>query len=130
MPVRVRPPVPNIMKHHREKRPWGYYEILLDDESCKGTRIVVNPGARLSLQYHNHRSEVWTIISGTALYTINGVSQEAKHGQSIKIIQGAHHRVQNEEGDPLVFIEVQYGTYFGEDDIVRLEDDYDRLENS
>lgn len=107
-------------------RPWGKYEVLLDTPIYKVKRITVKPGGRLSYQYHNHRSEVWIIVSGVALYTIDGVSQEAKYGQAIKIKQQAHHRVQNEGDEPLVFIEIQTGTYFGEDDIVRLEDDYDR----
>ena len=114
------------MKYYKEKRPWGYYEVLLDDDNCKVKRIVVNPGSRLSLQYHNHRSEVWTVIEGTALWTIDEVSGESTPGQVIEIGQGRHHRVRNEKNKPLIFIEVQYGTYFGEDDIVRLEDDYDR----
>ena len=116
------------MKHLKNKRPWGYYEVLLDDENCKVKRIVVNPGAQLSLQYHNHRSEVWTVIEGIALWTVNGISGESKPGQVIQIMQGRHHRVKNEKDELLIFIEVQYGTYFGEDDIVRLEDDYGRTE--
>ena len=107
-------------------RPWGKYEVLLDDDQYKVKRITVKPGGCLSYQYHNHRSEVWIIVSGTALYTIDGISQEAGYGQAIKIIQGAHHKVENEQEEPLIFIEVQTGTYFGEDDIVRLEDLYGR----
>ena len=100
--------------------------VLLDADNCKVKKIVVNPRARLSLQYHNHRSEVWTVIEGTALYTINNLSSEAVPGQVIQIPRGAHHRVKNEKDKPLMFIEVQHGTYFGEDDIVRIEDDYKR----
>jgi len=114
------------MEHFKEKRPWGYYEVLLDDENCKVKRIVVNAGAQLSLQYHKHRSEVWTVISGTALYTIKDISGIAGPGNVLQIQQGMNHRVKNEQNEPLIFIEVQYGTYFGEDDIVRLEDDYNR----
>ncbi len=107
-------------------RPWGKYEVLLDTPNYKVKRITVKPGQRLSYQYHNHRSEVWTVVSGVGLYTIDGISQEAGYGQSIKIKKRAHHRIENEKDDLLVFIEVQTGTYFGEDDIVRLDDDYDR----
>ena len=114
------------MTHHKEKRPWGYYEVLLDDENCKVKRIVVNPGARLSLQYHKYRNEVWTVIEGAALWTMDDVRGEAGPGQVIQISHGTHHRVKNDTGKPLIFIEVQHGTYFGEDDIVRLEDDYGR----
>ena len=108
-------------------RPWGKYEVLLDTPNYKVKRITVKPSGRLSYQYHNHRSEIWTIVSGTGLYTIDGVSQEAQYGQAIKIKQGVHHRIENEKDEPLVFIEVQTGTYFGEDDIVRLEDDFERV---
>ena len=109
-------------------RPWGKYEVLLDAPNYKVKRITVKSNERLSYQYHNHRSEVWTIIEGIALWTVNGVSGESKPGQVIQIMQGRHHRVKNEKDELLIFIEVQYGTYFGEDDIVRLEDDYGRTE--
>ena len=107
-------------------RPWGKYEVLLDTPNYKVKRITVKPGGCLSYQYHSHREEIWSIVSGTGLYTIDGVTQEAGYGQAIKIAKRAHHRIQNEKDEPLVFIEVQTGTYFGEDDIVRLEDVYDR----
>lgn len=107
-------------------RPWGEYWVLEDAESHKVKRIEVNPGRRLSLQYHHHRAEVWTIISGTGTITINEVIREYKIGDVAQIPRGAHHRIENKTTQPLVFIEVQYGTYFGEDDIVRIEDDYER----
>lgn len=107
-------------------RPWGEYWVLEDTDSHKVKRIQVNPGGRLSLQYHFKRSEVWTIISGVGTITINDQIREYAPGQVALIPQGAHHRIENKTNEPLIFIEVQYGSYFGEDDIVRIEDDYNR----
>lgn len=107
-------------------RPWGEYWVLEDAETHKVKRILVNPGGRLSLQYHHHRAEVWTVISGVGTITINDEIKEYKTGEVAQIPLGAHHRMENKTGDPVIFIEVQYGTYFGEDDIVRIEDDYNR----
>ena len=99
-------------------RPWGEYWVLEDADSHKVKRIQVNPGGRLSLQYHHHRAE------GTI--TINEEIKDYKTGEVAQIPQGAHHRIENKTQEPVVFIEVQYGSYFGEDDIVRIEDDYNR----
>ncbi len=107
-------------------RPWGEYQVLEDAATHKVKRITVNPGGRLSLQYHHHRAEVWTIIKGTGTITINEVIKDYKVGEVAQIPQGAHHRIENRTSLPVQFIEVQYGTYFGEDDIVRIEDDYNR----
>jgi len=110
-----------------EERPWGSYEILLDEPYTKVKKITVKPGARLSYQYHEKRAENWTVVFGTALITIDGVELEVTEGNSFFIPEQAKHRVMNEsETDDLVFIEVQVGQYFGEDDIVRIEDDYGR----
>ena len=109
-----------------DKRPWGEYWVLEDAETHKVKRIIVNPGARLSLQYHHHRAEVWTIVSGIGTITINDEINDYKAGEVAIIPQGAHHRIENKTQKPVVFIEVQYGSYFGEDDIVRIEDDYIR----
>tara|TARA_R100000808_G_scaffold6183_1_gene18518 strand:- start:7219 stop:7572 length:354 start_codon:yes stop_codon:yes gene_type:complete len=109
-----------------DNRPWGHYVVLFDCESCKVKKIVVEPDQRLSYQYHEKRSEVWTVIQGVATVTLDDKKIIILPGYTISIPQGAKHRVQNDETEPLVFIEVQTGTYFGEDDIVRLEDDYDR----
>lgn len=109
-----------------DTRPWGEYQVLEDAPSHKVKRITVNPGGRLSLQYHHHRAEVWTIIKGTGTITINEVIKDYKVGEVAQIPQGAHHRIENRTDQPVQFIEVQYGTYFGEDDIVRIEDDYNR----
>lgn len=108
-------------------RPWGEYWVLEDADTHKVKRIKVNPGGRLSLQYHFKRSEVWTVISGIATITINSEVIDYEHGSVAIIPQGAHHRVENKTDEPLILIEVQLGTYFGEDDIVRIEDDYNRI---
>lgn len=107
-------------------RPWGEYWVLEDAETHKVKRILVNPGGRLSLQYHHHRAEVWTIVSGVGTITINEEIKDYTTGNVAQITLGAHHRMENRTNEPVVFIEVQYGTYFGEDDIVRVEDDYNR----
>ena len=109
-----------------ELRPWGEYKILEDTSECKVKRISVSAGSRLSYQYHNKRSEVWTVVSGNATITLDGKVSHHTYGETIKIPIGTKHRVENKSLDDLVFIEVQYGSYFGEDDIVRIEDDYDR----
>lgn len=110
-----------------DKRPWGEYWVLEDAQTHKVKKIMVNAGGRLSLQYHHHRSEVWTIISGVGQVTLGEDVQEYTAGQTIHIPQGIVHRIQNLTTEPVIFIEVQYGTYFGEDDIVRIEDDYARV---
>lgn len=108
-------------------RPWGEYWVLEDAENYKVKRILVNPGERLSLQYHHKRAEVWTIVSGVGSITVNDDISDYHIGQVAQIPLGAHHRIENKTKENVVFIEVQYGSYFGEDDIVRVEDDYNRL---
>lgn len=107
-------------------RPWGEYFVLDDSTTHKVKRIVVKPGQRLSYQYHYQRSEVWTVISGEAVITIDDVEKLYKVGEVAQIAKEAKHRVENKGNEDLVFIEVQWGTYFGEDDIVRIQDDYHR----
>ncbi|MBA2379372.1 MAG: phosphomannose isomerase type II C-terminal cupin domain [Blastocatellia bacterium] len=110
-----------------EERPWGSYTILDKAGNFKVKRLEVKPGKRLSYQRHRHRAEHWFIISGTAKITLNGEEITAKSGESIDIALGAEHRVENPDlSEMLVFIEVQTGDYFGEDDIVRIEDDFGR----
>lgn len=111
----------------KEDRPWGRFFVLHNDSDYKIKRIEVEPGHRLSYQYHNSRSEVWTIINGEATVTIEGVVSKFSNGKTIIIPQGTKHRVQNNGKKKLIFIEVQTGTYFGEDDIVRIQDDYKRI---
>ena len=107
-------------------RPWGKYEILYEGKNCKVKKITVKPGGRLSYQYHFKRSEVWTIVDGVATLTLNDEISHYVYGETIQIPQGTKHRVENKGLDDLVFIEVQHGSYFGEDDIIRIEDDYGR----
>jgi mannose-6-phosphate isomerase len=108
-------------------RPWGHYEVLSDGPDFKTKSITVRPGKRLSLQRHERRSEHWFIVKGTGVVTLDGTSVDVEAGSAVDVPAGAAHRIQNthDESD-LVFVEVQHGDYFGEDDIVRLEDDYGR----
>lgn len=107
-------------------RPWGEYWVLEDAPTHKVKKILVKPQGRLSLQYHKHRAEVWTIITGKATVTLNDEVKDYLPGEVVRIPRGANHRIANYGEDDLYFIEVQYGDYFGEDDIVRIEDDYNR----
>ena len=107
-------------------RPWGTYEVLYDGEECKVKKIVVKPKQNPSYQYHFKRSEVWTVVQGAATITLNDEISIYAYGDTIIIPQGTKHRVENKGQEDLVFIEVQHGSYFGEDDIVRIEDDYNR----
>lgn len=108
------------------ERPWGKYYVLYDEPNFKMKRIEVLPGQRLSYQYHHHRQEAWTIIRGTAKIVIDNEEKTYIYGETILIPRTAKHRIENIGDDLLIFIEVQTGTYFGEDDIVRIEDDYQR----
>jgi len=114
------------MNNSEGNRPWGYFEILADELDYKVKRIVVKPGRRLSLQRHKGRSEHWHIVSGEGLVTLDGKDILLKPGQSIDINCGAVHRMANMADSELVFMEIQRGDYFGEDDIERLEDDFGR----
>jgi len=109
-----------------EERPWGRFYVLHDEPNYKLKRIEVDPGGRLSYQYHYKRSEAWTIVEGLASITLDGEKIDIKVGQTIIIPKGAKHRIENNTKKKVVFIEVQTGTYFGEDDIVRIQDDYNR----
>jgi mannose-6-phosphate isomerase len=110
------------------ERPWGNYTVLSDAAADhKVKRLVVLPGKRLSYQRHARRAEHWFIVAGTATVTLDGAVTQVRAGESIDIpLEGAH-RIANEGDVDVVFIEVQLGTYFGEDDIVRLEDDFGRV---
>ena len=107
--------------------PWGSYTNLLDEEYTKVKKIVINPGESPSYQYHFIRSEVWIIVKGQAEVKIDDVVMQHSVGDIIRIPKEAAHQVTNIGKDELVFVEVQLGEYFGEDDIVRLEDKYGRL---
>ena len=107
-------------------RPWGRYEILQESDSHKVKCIWVTPGKRLSYQRHQKRAEHWFIVAGSARITLNGVVSELDAGQTVDIGIGDLHRIENIGSDDVVFIEVQSGSYFGEDDIERIEDDFGR----
>jgi mannose-6-phosphate isomerase len=113
-----------------ENRPWGSWHVLDEGDGFKVKRIVVNPHSRLSYQTHAHRAEHWVIVSGKASCVIDGESVVAGPGECVDVALGQAHRIANEDDDTLVIIEVQRGAYTGEDDIVRLEDDYGRSEDS
>jgi len=119
--------LPNI--HVTAHRPWGTYTILDESVGYKVKRIVVKPGKRLSLQKHHHRSEHWVVVSGTALVTNGTKEYSVKANESTYIPMGEIHRLENVGKIPLVMIEAQVGEYVGEDDIVRIEDDFKRMEN-
>ena len=116
----------NNKEKDNPKRPWGRYIVIEDNENYKIKRIEVNPNGRLSYQYHMKRAESWTMIKGRGIVTIDGVDQKVSEGESIKINKQAKHRIYNNGDTTLIFIEVQTGNYFGEDDIIRIEDDYNR----
>lgn len=110
-----------------EERPWGSFTVLETAPHFKVKRLVVKPGERLSLQLHRHRSEHWVVVSGIAQVTNGAREALAFSGQSAFIPAGTEHRVANPGTTECVMIEVQIGDYLGEDDIVRLQDDYGRL---
>lgn len=109
-----------------EERPWGSWHVLDVGEGYKVKRIHVLPGARLSYQTHEHRSEHWVVVSGVATCVVDGVESTALAGHTIDVPLQAKHRLINNGTEELVIIEVQRGPYTGEDDIVRHEDDYGR----
>ena len=112
--------------HLTGHRPWGTYTILEETEGYKIKRIVVKPGKRLSLQKHFHRNEHWIVVSGTATVTVGEEIKLVRPNESTYIKMGEIHRLENEGKIPVVLIEAQVGEYTGEDDIVRIEDDYER----
>lgn len=112
--------------HKRVYRPWGYYEGLDIGERFQVKRIMVKPGAKLSLQMHHHRAEHWVVVSGTARVVRGDETLLLSENQSTYIPLGTRHRLENIGKVPLHMIEVQSGSYLGEDDIVRFEDDYKR----
>ena len=107
-------------------RPWGNYTVIDDSVDHKVKRILVDPGRRLSYQRHARRAEHWFVVRGVGTVTLDGKEVPVAAGTAIDIPTGAAHRIENPGDGPLVFIEVQHGEYFGEDDIVRLEDDFGR----
>jgi mannose-1-phosphate guanylyltransferase/mannose-6-phosphate isomerase len=118
---------PQVTEDHlKVHRPWGSYQSVDNGDRHQVKRIIVKPGSRLSLQKHHHRAEHWIVVSGTARVTVNELVKTVHENESIYIPIGAVHRLENPGKIPLELIEVQTGSYFGEDDIIRIEDDYQR----
>jgi len=111
---------------YSENRPWGSFYVLDEKPGFKVKRIAVNEGGRLSLQSHKHRSEHWTVVNGTATITVGTKVVAMTRGQSIDIPLGEKHRLENLHSGEVEIVEVQFGDYLGEDDIVRYEDAYSR----
>jgi mannose-6-phosphate isomerase-like protein (cupin superfamily) len=112
-----------------EERPWGRYEVLEESDGYKVKRLEVKPGARLSLQRHSRRGEHWVVVAGTADVVCGDRTLRLHEGEHIHIPPRTNHRLGNSTDHSLTLIEVQLGDYLGEDDIVRLEDDYKREES-
>lgn len=114
------------MENQDNIRPWGYYENLAEGDNHKVKRIVVHPGRRLSLQSHGRRAEHWYMVQGRAVVTLDDRGIKLGPGEAVDVGLGVKHRIENTGDGDLVFIEVQTGDYFGEDDIIRYEDDFGR----
>ena len=112
--------------NYKEKRPWGEFENLLDVEYCKVKQIIIQPGQAPSYQYHFKREEVWVVVKGEGKLILDDVESSVSPGSIVSVPVETRHRIRNTGDENLIFIEVQLGEYFGEDDIIRLEDDYDR----
>jgi len=117
---------PEAVNHRKVFRPWGYYDSIDIGDGFQAKRICVKPGAKISLQKHNHRSEHWVVVSGCAKITCGDKTYNLEKNQSTYIPKGEIHRLENQGQVDLEIIEVQTGDYLGEDDIIRLEDDYQR----
>ncbi len=117
---------PEFNNHRKVFRPWGYYDCIDFDTGFKVKRILVNPGAKLSLQKHKYRAEHWVVVKGIARITIKDKVFDINANKSTYIPKGEIHRIENTKKIPLEIIEIQTGSYLGEDDIIRLEDDYQR----
>jgi len=109
-----------------EERPWGNFTVLDEAETYKVKRIEVLPNKRLSYQKHAHRAEHWMVVAGVARVTLDGLEITVPTGGVVDVATGAAHRIENIGSEKLIFIEIQRGTYLGEDDIQRLQDDYGR----
>ena len=116
--------IPQAEIYPKDHRPWGWFESLLVGERFQVKRICVKPGASLSLQSHNYRSEHWVVVQGTARVTIDREIKLVTEGQSVYVPLGATHRMENPGEENILLIEVQIGSYLGEDDIKRYEDIY------
>jgi mannose-1-phosphate guanylyltransferase/mannose-6-phosphate isomerase len=116
-----------VTTHPYEIRPWGRFEILRNMRDFKSKRMLVDPGAQISYQSHARRAEHWIIVRGEGYVILDGKTIPVQEGSYVHVPLGAKHRIGNSGQEPLEFIEVQLGTYFGEDDIIRYEDDYQRI---
>ena len=116
--------------NRRVYRPWGQYTSVIEGSSWQVKRLEINPNASISLQKHKYRSEHWVVVSGTAKVEINGKISNLEKNESAYIPHGFKHRLTNPGEVPLIVIEVQSGSYLGEDDILRFEDNYGRTQNS
>lgn len=112
-----------------DERPWGNFTVLDQGANYKVKRIEVLSQKRLSYQKHAHRAEHWMVVQGTARVTLEGAEITVPTGETVDIPLGAAHRVENTEDEKLVLIEIQRGSYLGEDDIVRLQDDFGRMKD-
>jgi len=115
------------MDNNNCTRPWGFFETLDERDDHKLKRITVYPGKRLSLQRHRRRSEHWYVVQGTGIIRLGNEDVAVCPGVSVDIQCGVLHRMENTGSQDLIYIEVQTGDYFGEDDIERIEDDYGRV---
>ncbi len=114
------------MELEKSERPWGRYEVLQESATHKVKCIWVSPGKRLSYQRHAKRAEHWFIVQGSGEITIDGVIKSISPGETVDFGIGVLHRISNTGDQEIIFVEVQTGTYFGEDDIERVEDDFGR----
>ena len=131
MPPASKPAVKAPFRSHRgarafHQRPWGGFETIEEGAGYKVKRLVVAPGHRLSLQRHRFRAERWVVVAGAPRIIIEGRTRRLKPPGMVEVPRGAWHRIENPGRGPVVIIEVQHGSYLGEDDIVRRDDDYGR----
>ena len=117
---------PETENHPKVYRPWGYYDSIDVGNGFQAKRISVKPGAKISLQKHRHRAEHWVVVSGVAIITCGEKTFKLEKNQSTYIPKGEIHRLENQENTDLEIIEIQTGEYLGEDDIIRLDDEYQR----
>jgi mannose-6-phosphate isomerase len=110
-----------------DNRPWGSFTVLDEGTGFKVKRLEVLPGKRLSYQYHAHRVEHWVVVKGSATITLDGFVSVINEGETADVPVAARHRIENAGSERLILIEIQRGSYLGEDDIVRLEDDFHRI---
>jgi mannose-6-phosphate isomerase len=110
-----------------QERPWGNYTVIHTDETSQVKKLVVNPGKRISLQSHKFRAEHWFIVSGQGIAELDGKEVEVTPGDSVDVPIGSKHRIASGAAEPLIFIEIQTGSSFSEDDIIRYDDDFGRV---